>query len=74
MVALRHDIHAHPELAYEEHRTSGIVANRLRSWGYDVHVGLGGKGVVATLKVGDGLKVLGGRDRSVVVLDARRRA
>jgi hippurate hydrolase len=43
---LRHDLHAHPELAYEEHRTGDIVAARLAEWGYEVHRGLGDTGVV----------------------------
>lgn len=59
MVALRHQIHAHPELAFEEFATSDLVANRLTEWGYTVHRGLAGTGVVATLKRGSGLKRLG---------------
>ena len=42
MVALRHHLHAHPELAYEEVDTSNLVAERLSQWGYAVHRGLGG--------------------------------
>ena len=53
MLALRHDLHAHPELAYEEHRTGDIVAARLAEWGYEVHRGLGDTGVVGTLRCGD---------------------
>lgn len=56
MVALRHDFHAHPELAYEEHRTAKIVADLLRKWGYEVTTGIGKTGVVGRLKVGDGNK------------------
>ena len=37
---LRHDLHAHPELAFEENRTAGIVAERLAAWGVEVHRGL----------------------------------
>ena len=59
MVALRHQIHAHPELAFEEFRTSDLVAERLAAWGYDVHRGLGGTGVVGTLRRGDGPRRLG---------------
>jgi hippurate hydrolase len=59
MVALRHQIHAHPELAFEEHITSDLVASRLTEWGYEVHRGLGGTGVVGTLKRGQGTKRLG---------------
>lgn len=50
LAALRHDLHAHPELRFEEHRTAGIVASRLADLGWDVHRGLGGTGVVATLR------------------------
>jgi hippurate hydrolase len=52
MVAIRHQIHANPELAYQEHATADLVAERLARWGYDVHRGLGGTGVVGTLRVG----------------------
>ncbi|MEG1100898.1 MAG: M20 aminoacylase family protein [Comamonas sp.] len=55
MLALRHDLHAHPELAYQEHRTGDIVAARLTEWGYEVHRGLGDTGVVGTLRCGDHL-------------------
>lgn len=50
LVALRHDIHAHPEIGFEETRTSGIVAGLLEGFGIDVHRGLGGTGVVGVLK------------------------
>ncbi len=51
LTAIRQDIHAHPELGFEEVRTSGIVADKLRAYGVDeVHVGLGGTGVVALIK------------------------
>ncbi|WP_321789007.1 M20 aminoacylase family protein [Paraburkholderia sp. J94] len=59
MIALRHAIHAHPELGYEEFVTSDLVAQRLAEWGYEVHRGLGGTGVVGTLKVGSGARRLG---------------
>lgn len=49
MVALRRDIHAHPELAYEEHRTADLVAGQLEFWGIPVLRGLGGTGVVGTI-------------------------
>jgi hippurate hydrolase len=45
-IALRHDIHQHPELAFEDHRTSSLVADKLREWGSDVQTGLGGTGVL----------------------------
>ena len=50
MRAIRHDIHRHPELAYEEKRTAAIVAARLRGWGIDTHEGVGGTGVVGVLE------------------------
>lgn len=52
--SLRQDIHAHPELAFEEFRTADIVAAELEKMGLEVHRGLAGTGVVATLKGGDG--------------------
>lgn len=58
-VQLRRDIHRHPELAFEEHRTSDLVATKLEGWGYDVHRGLGGTGVVGTLQRGTSARCLG---------------
>jgi hippurate hydrolase len=49
-VTLRRDIHAHPELGFEEHRTSAIVAQLLREWGIEVHTGVAGTGVVGVLR------------------------
>lgn len=49
MVAMRRDLHEHPELAFEEVRTSGIVAQRLRALGMDVRTGVAKTGVVGTL-------------------------
>ncbi|MGB8839724.1 MAG: M20 aminoacylase family protein [Aliidongia sp.] len=46
----RRDLHAHPEIAFEEHRTSDIVAAKLAEFGIEVHRGLAGTGVVGTLK------------------------
>jgi hippurate hydrolase len=59
MVEVRHQIHSHPELAFEEHATSDMVAARLKEWGYEVHRGLAGTGVVGTLKRGTGKMRLG---------------
>ncbi|ODT48087.1 M20 aminoacylase family protein [Devosia sp. 63-57] len=56
MVALRRDLHAHPELGFEEVRTSAIVADKLAEAGIDVHRGLGGTGIVGTLKIGEGTR------------------
>ena len=58
-VGLRRDIHRHPELAFNEHRTSALVADKLQSWGYAVERGLGGTGVVGQLVRGDGKRQLG---------------
>src|SRR5712691_12774712 len=50
MVALRRDFHEHPELAFEEVRTSGIVAQRLRALGLEVQTGMAKTGVVGLLR------------------------
>ena len=55
-ITLRRDIHAHPELAFEEHRTA---ARKLTDWGYDVATGLGGTGVVGTLRRGQARRSIG---------------
>jgi amidohydrolase len=56
--ALYEDLHAHPELSFEEHRTAGILADRLRALGYEVTADVGRTGVVATLANGPGPTVL----------------
>jgi len=56
---IRRDIHAHPELRFEENRTSDLVAARLNDWGYAVTRGLGGTGVVGTLKHGSSARSIG---------------
>jgi hippurate hydrolase len=58
-VALRRDIHAHPELGFEEHRTSKIVADLLREWGIEVHTGIAGTGVVGVLRCGTSKRTIG---------------
>jgi amidohydrolase len=50
LIAIRQDIHRHPEVGFEETRTAALVAERLRSWGLDVTEGVARTGVVATLK------------------------
>jgi amidohydrolase len=55
---LRRDIHAHPELCFQEQRTSDLIARALAGWGIPVHRGLGGTGVVGIVKNG-------GADRAV---------
>jgi len=59
MRALRRDIHAHPELAFEENRTAAIVAKELAGYGIDVHTGLAKTGVVGTLRAGKGMRSIG---------------
>ncbi|PKR55031.1 M20 aminoacylase family protein [Thalassospira marina] len=49
MIAWRHHLHAHPELSYQEVETAKFVAEKLRSYGLEVHEGIGGTGVVAVL-------------------------
>lgn len=58
-IQLRRDIHRNPELAFEEHQTAQLVASKLQAWGYAVHRGLGGTGVVGTLKRGHSGRSLG---------------
>ena len=58
-IAVRRDIHRHPELGFEEHRTSELVAERLTQWGYKVERGLGVTGVVGQLQRGTGTRRLG---------------
>jgi hippurate hydrolase len=50
LVAIRRDLHAHPEIGFEEERTSGVVAEKLASWGIEVHRGIGKTGVVGVLR------------------------
>lgn len=56
---IRRDIHAHPELCYEEHRTSEIVARKLQEWGIPTLRGLGGTGVVGIIKNGTSARAIG---------------
>ncbi|WP_338414964.1 M20 aminoacylase family protein [uncultured Sphaerotilus sp.] len=58
-VHLRRDLHQHPELAFEEHRTAALVADKLEGWGYTVERGVGGTGVVGRLVRGTGSRRLG---------------
>ena len=59
MQTWRRDIHAHPEIAFEEHRTAEIVAEKLKSFGIEVETGIAGTGVVGTLKKGTGNRSIG---------------
>lgn len=54
VVEWRHDLHAHPELAFEERRTATFIAERLASFGLEVQTGLAGTGVVGVLRNGNG--------------------
>ncbi|BCQ29845.1 amidohydrolase (plasmid) [Caballeronia sp. NK8] len=49
LVALRRDIHANPEVAFDEHRTSELVAAKLQAWDIETHTGIGGTGVVGVV-------------------------
>lgn len=55
----RRHIHAHPELAFEEHDTATFVAEKLRSFGIEVHEGMAGTGVIGTLSRGGGNRAIG---------------
>jgi len=60
MTVWRRDFHAHPELGFEETRTSGIVADKLREFGFDeVHTGLAKTGVIGVLRSGGGSDTIG---------------
>lgn len=58
-IKIRHQIHEHPELGFNETKTSELVAKKLAEWGYDIHYGLAKTGVVGTLKVGNSKKRIG---------------
>ncbi len=59
LVRIRHDLHAHPETAFEETRTAGIVAAELKALGLETHEGLARTGVVGVLRAGDGDRAIG---------------
>ena len=59
IAAIRRDIHAHPELCFEEVRTADIVARKLTEWGIPVHRGLGKTGVVGIVKAGNSPRAIG---------------
>jgi hippurate hydrolase len=56
---IRHHIHHHPELAYEEVATAALVAEKLEAWGWEVTRGVGKTGVVGTMKLGEGTRSIG---------------
>ena len=59
MAAIRRDIHAHPELCFEEIRTADLVAQKLTEWGIPIHRGMGKTGVVGILKCGSSDRAIG---------------
>ena len=59
LAATRRDIHAHPELGFQEHRTSDLVARQLQSWGIEVHRGIAGTGLVGVLRNGNSNRSIG---------------
>ncbi len=59
LTALRRDIHAHPELCFEELRTADLVARQLTAWGIEVHRGLGKTGVVGVIRNGNSQRAIG---------------
>ncbi|WP_025916334.1 M20 aminoacylase family protein [Herminiimonas sp. CN] len=56
---IRRDIHAHPELCYEEQRTADLVAAKLTEWGIPILRGMGGTGVVGIIRNGDSKRAIG---------------
>ena len=60
LTTLRRDLHAHPELAFEESRTAALVAESLKKWGIETHTGLARTGVVGVIKgQGNGSRSVG---------------
>ena len=59
IAAIRRDIHAHPELCFEEMRTADVVANKLTEWGIPIHRGMGVTGVVGIVKAGTSSRAIG---------------
>lgn len=70
LVRTRRDLHRHPELGFQEHRTAGIVAERLRAAGYEVRTGVAQTGVIGTLRgTGDGPTLLLRADMDALPID-----
>ncbi len=59
VAAIRRDLHAHPELRFEENRTADVIAKALGEWGIEVHRGLGKTGVVGIVKNGNSPRAVG---------------
>ena len=55
----RHDIHRHPELGFQEHRTAEKVASLLQEWGIETHINVGNTGVVGVIKRGTSSRMIG---------------
>jgi hippurate hydrolase len=68
---LYRDLHAHPELAFQETRTAAVVADRLRGAGYETATGVGGTGVVGVLRNGDGPTALLRADMDALPVEER---
>ena len=72
LTEIRRDFHAHPELGFQEVRTSGIVANLLTQWGIETHTGIGKTGVVGVLKGKGAGRTIGLRaDMDALPIDER---
>ncbi len=72
ITAIRHQIHSHPELAFEEVATADLVARKLGEWGFEVATGVGMTGVVGTLRVGSGARRIGIRaDMDALAMEER---
>src|ERR1700678_2099097 len=74
LVRWRHDIHAHPELGFDEYRTAALVAERLAGLWCEVYRGVGRTGVVGVLRAGNGPKTIGLRAdmNALPILEANR--
>jgi len=59
IAAIRRDLHAHPELCFQERRTADVVAAKLTEWGIPIHRGLGTTGVVGIIKAGTSERAIG---------------
>lgn len=71
LAVIRQDLHAHPEIAFEERRTSDLVAGRLHAIGIEIHRGLAKTGLVGTLKLGDGPAIGLRADMDALALNER---
>ena len=59
IAAIRKDIHAHPELCFQEERTADVIAKQLTDWGIPIHRGMGTTGVVGIVKNGTSARAIG---------------